>query len=720
MSNDTTAITKEQNKPPAQPAATEETPELDDGFVDDIPEKPDDLHTSHDPSDEDAAPQKKRTSFGRAFVVLFAILLIALNIWAFIDILRADLLVISVELDNNQISLFENEANTLFADVRSYGLSETLGLSQAQVEWSSSAPEVASVSSDGTIQANSSGTAIISAIESRSGISSSCTVTVYDLTDILLNIQSQPLGVGESFALEASLSGSQLDRQLSYESSSSSVASVDENGNVTALSTGEAVITVSARGYTPAECAVTVFAEPTAIVTEGIITDICLGETRKLEPGCAEGEYCSQFTIRSSDPSVISINENGSIVANEKGTATVTIATYNGISVDLQFNVAGEPKSVDLERSRLSLYSGYSYTLTPEDSTGCCKEYYYSSSDQNVAQVDENGVITAFGHGQATITCSSYNGKSDTLTVNVTIVDYTTPYTSDVVYRNIEALLASYPELISTESIGTSVLGKDIPLIKIGTGERKAIVVAGLHSREGISVTFTMRCIEEYAEAYYSKSGKYGSYNVKEMLDKFTLYIVPLMNPDGLDIVNTELEPVYDGFTLEGFERAKYKNNANGVNLNRNFPFMWGYSDDKNVINITNPDTLSYAGESAGSEPETQAIMKVCNENEFEWLLDVHCRGNIMYYQDQYNEVTSADNRLASLLARRCGFTLQDKSTAYEISGGLENWFRAEFGKPGICIELVKPEFSYVVNGRFEDKLNWSKTRYAFLMGMID
>ena len=675
-------------------------------------------------SDNSAVPEqscsRKGFSFGRLMTTLVVLVLAVANIWTFIELLRVDLLVVSVDVSRSQLAMFENEANTLYADIRSYGLSETLGLSEVDVIWTSDAPSVVSVNDDGTIQALSPGTAVITASESRSGIADSCTVTVYNLTDIVLGTQAQSLGTGESFTLEAAVSSNDLAEPFEYSSSDSSVAFVDKNGVITAMSPGETVITVSARGYTPSECTISVLSAPTLITLDAQKAKICIGETRTVSVVNESGEYCSKYTFTSSDPEIISIDDSGKVTALASGTATVSVTAYNGVFTSFEYTVTGEPKSVELDHSKLTVYSGFTETLSPKDSTGSCMEFYYTSSDTSVATVDENGVITAHNRGQAVITCSTFNGKSDTCTVNVKVVDYTLPYTSARVEQNIAVLAASYPDLISTEVIGSSVLGRSITLVKLGTGERKALVAAGMHSREGIGVTFTMRCIEEYAEAYYSKSGKYGSYNVRDMLDEFTLYIVPLMNPDGLDIVNDNLDPIYSGFTAEGFNRAKYKNNANGVNLNRNFPFMWGYSDDKEAVNVTTPDTLSYAGDYAGSEPETQAMMKLCNENEFEWLLDVHCRGNIIYYQDKYNEVTAADNRLASLLSRKCGFTLTDQSTAYEISGGFENWFRSEFGKPGICIELVNSEFSYVVNSRFDDKLNWSKTRYAFLLGMLD
>jgi len=660
----------------------------------------------------------KRFRLGRFVRTLIIICAVLINIWTFIELQQISLLVVSVDLSQTELNLFENESHSLYTDIRSYGLSETLGLSEPEVSWSSDNTECVQVSEDGTITAVAPGTAVVTAAESRSGISCDCTITVHSLTDIILNASDKSLGVGESFSLNAAVSGNDMAEPFVFSSSDSTIASVDSSGVVTALKPGEASITVSARGYTQNSCSISVFNPPTAIDTSTLSTEICVGEKRTVVVSSSDGEFCSQYTYTSSDPEVLTVDSNGQINALSKGTASVSITAYNGVSASVDYTVSAAPRFVELNKDKITIFSGYTDTVSARDSSGSCQEYYYSSSDTSVATVDEFGTITAHNRGQAVITCTSFNGKSDTCTVNVKIVHYTTPYTSQRVQQNIAALTSTYPELITSEVIGKSVMGRDITLVKLGTGERKAFIVAGMHSREGIGVTFTMRCIEEYANAFYSKSGKYGSYNVKDMLSEFTLYIVPLMNPDGLDVVNDNIDPLYN--IPEDFNRPKFKNNANGVNLNRNFPFHWGYSDNKNAVNVTTPDALSYAGTHAGSEPETQAIMKLCQENEFEWLLDVHCRGNIIYYQDTENEVTAADNRLASRLARKCGFVLTDQSTLYEISGGLENWFRSEFGKPGICIELVESQYSYLVNDAFERKLNWSKTKYAFLLGMLD
>lgn len=693
---------------------------FDIGFADDFSDFSDNTEAQKTKQPK-RKKQKRQRSFGHSLkrfitmMIIFAF--IVLNVWLYIDLFRFSMLVISVDINKKETNMFVSESDILTTDVLSFGLSETLGLSETVIEWTSDNAAVASVNEYGEITANEAGQATITATEAKSGISSSCSVTVHSLTDIVLNATEYKMGVSEPFALEATIiSKSEFAEPFEFYSSDDSVVSVDGDGIITAHKPGEAVVTVNARGYNSSECKITVFNTPTMLIfaDDG---GICLDEKRKLATVVGENEYCADYTYTSSDPSVLSIDKSGNMKAHKTGSATITATTYNDISYSLEYTVVGQPKSLKLDKTKHNMYTGQELVFTPRDSTKSCREYYYTSSDNNVISISEDGTITACGKGSAVITCSTYNGKTAECKVNVDVVNYIEPYISERVYRNIAELEKAYPELISTEVIGQSVNGRDITLVKLGKGERKAVIVAGIHSRENITVTFTMRCLEEYAEAYSSRRGYYGNYNIRNMLDDYTLYIVPLMNPDGLDISTNGDMPLY---TTEAIDAAKYKNNANGVNLNRNFPFMWGYSDEKSAVNTTTPDTDSYAGTAEASEPETQAIVELCRSNEFEWLLDMHCRGHMIFYQDKFNEVTEADNRLAARLAKHCEFSLNDRSTAYEVSGGMENWFRQEFGRPGICIELVKSNYAYNVNHKFDAKLEWEKTKYIFILCMKD
>ncbi len=303
--------------------------------------------------------------------------------------------------------------------------------------------------------------------------------------------------------------------------------------------------------------------------------------------------------------------------------------------------------------------------------------------------------------------------------VNTAVVDYQTPYSSARVYEDIDKLVKAYPALIKRYSAGKSEQGKDIPVVTLGNGSRKVCIVAGIHAREHITISFTMRCIEEYAAAYYL-SGSYGDYDMKEILDRFTFYIVPMSNPDGTDIsAGSEKTNV----AIADLDRDSYKTNANGVNLNRNFPFNWENEYSNTTASV---ESDVYPGKSAGSEAETKAIMNLCEANEFEWLLDMHIVGSCIYWRDTKNKTIPNDLKLATRISQKCGYRLfGNTKNSDEYSGGLENWFRYQYQKPALCIELIPPLQAFLskeykgYHSFFDEAVVWSKTKYTYLEAAV-
>ena len=295
------------------------------------------------------------------------------------------------------------------------------------------------------------------------------------------------------------------------------------------------------------------------------------------------------------------------------------------------------------------------------------------------------------------------------------IVDFNTAYTYSTLSRVIMGLKIAYPALIKVNNIGFSAMNRKIPIIMLGKGEKKALIVSAIHAREFLTAGFTMRCVEEYAKAYYSESGMYGKYNIKQFLNDFTLFLVPVANPDGLEIVTAEEFTLYDCSRKE----ETYKRNANGVNLNRNFPFFWEKITDGKDIALEN-----FKGNKKSSEPETQALIKLCKEENFEWMFSMHLKGNNIFWRDEANGEIQGDEKIADKLVSECSYIKsQVTNDVNAYAGGFENWFRSTFGKPAFCIELVPLDKNYNYEPErtndFENLTNWNKTKYTFLQGMI-
>jgi len=250
------------------------------------------------------------------------------------------------------------------------------------------------------------------------------------------------------------------------------------------------------------------------------------------------------------------------------------------------------------------------------------------------------------------------------------------PYGYTELLEDVLKLTALYSEKVSVEIIGKSVKGRLLPLIKSGKGKRKLLMVGAVHGREFVSAAFLMRSVGELLS--------------ETEISHASLYVVPMLNPDG---VETAL--------LKGSEL--FKNNANNVNLNANFPFFF-----------EKVPKSRQGGGFAASEPETKALIRLCEKERFSSALALHARGNCIFWRDEGNKEILGDFELAKRFEKECGFELiSSTKKAEDYSGGFENWFRCRYKRPALCIELVKDEeisfFDMCQN--FEDAVIWSKTK---------
>ena len=134
-------------------------------------------------------------------------------------------------------------------------------------------------------------------------------------------------------------------------------------------------------------------------------------------------------------------------------------------------------------------------------------------------------------------------------------------YNSSLMLQNLIMLNHTYT-FLNIQSVGTSVLGKNIYVVKLGNGPKQVFYSASIHANEWITSVLLMKFIEDYCIAYVNDSNLYG-YSIKKLFNSTSIYIMPMVNPDGVDLVT--------GF-LNQFS-STYLNAKNISNSFPNIPF---------------------------------------------------------------------------------------------------------------------------------------------------
>jgi len=293
------------------------------------------------------------------------------------------------------------------------------------VKWSSSMTSVATVSSSGVVTGVAEGTAVISAM--ADGVTGTCTVTVSNkfipVASVTLDKES-PFEIvkGETTKITATVGPDDAsDKSVTWTSSDVAVATVDKDGNVSAVAAGSAEITAKA-GEVSASCQVVVIVPAQSIslnkTTLVIVEEQSFELTATVYP---EDSTDKTLTWESSAPDVVKV-EDGLLTALKPGQADITVSAGE---VSAVCNVTVEKKfvpvsSVTLGKTSLDLVKGESATLVatvlPSDASE--PSVTWTSSDEAVASVDASGKVTATGGGSAVI---SAKAGDITATCDVTV-----------------------------------------------------------------------------------------------------------------------------------------------------------------------------------------------------------------------------------------------------------------------------------------------------------
>ncbi|MBE0638443.1 MAG: immune inhibitor A [Bacteroidales bacterium] len=249
-----------------------------------------------------------------------------------------------------------------------------------------------------------------------------------------------------------------------------------------------------------------------------------------------------------------------------------------------------------------------------------------------------------------------------------------------------------YPDLISVKDSvpgGQSVEGRPIYWYRISNdpgvtqSKPRVLYTALTHGREPGSMQQMLYFMYYLLENYANDD------EINSLVDHTELYFIPCVNPDAY-IYNQATNPSGGGLWRKN--RRDNGNGSMGVDLNRNFGYMWGFND---FGSSPNPSSLTYRGTAPFSEPETQLIKSFCESYNFSIALNYHSYGNYLLQPWGYvSYLLSPDHDLfqeyGNLMTRENNYRYGvPGALLYVVNGDANDWLYGEQTTKSLCYSFT-------------------------------
>jgi uncharacterized protein YjdB len=297
-----------------------------------------------------------------------------------------------------------------------------------ELVWESSDTKVVVVDDVGKVSAKGPGIAFVIARTEAGGMSYIKITVKQPVSGLLLNFSEKTIYVRESFELNASVSPSGASNlEVEWKSSNDKVATVSATGEVLGVGSGMAIITATTKdGGITANCVVTVRERITSMKLS--YEEYRLGIDKSFTLSVIVDNKTitdQQFKWVSSNSSVATVNKNGKVTGHKLGFATITAYAQDGSGQDAscELEIVRPVTRVALDKSFLTLLVGETKQLKAkiEPGNATYKGAIWTSSDNSVALVDEDGMITALKAGSTTITAEAQDNSGKKAVCFVTV-----------------------------------------------------------------------------------------------------------------------------------------------------------------------------------------------------------------------------------------------------------------------------------------------------------
>ena len=225
---------------------------------------------------------------------------------------------------------------------------------------------------------------------------------------------------------------------------------------------------------------------------------------------------------------------------------------------------------------------------------------------------------------------------------------------------DLSALQMKYDSVMTMDSLDTTYDGRKLFHIVIGDrkAERQVLVFGSIHGREYITSQLVMCQLADILERLQNQG---------HIFNRTALHIIPMINPDGVTLCQRGIEAMNFSKTRQQLYRiyemdqaveldeyfGKWKSNARGVDLNRNFDAKWEEYYDR----TGHPSSDHYKGSFPESEIEAKALTELTRQYPFQRTISYHAQGNVIYwYFGQEGELYSESREFAELVSKETGY----------------------------------------------------------------
>jgi hypothetical protein len=263
-------------------------------------------------------------------------------------------------------------------------------------------------------------------------------------------------------------------------------------------------------------------------------------------------------------------------------------------------------------------------------------------------------------------------------------------HTYDEVMAELLQTEADHTDIAKLYDIGDSIEGREIWALKISDNpailedEPKVLYTGAHHAREWISVEIPMYLANYLTDNYDIDP------NITNIIDEREIWIVPMLNPDGVTYSQT-VYTMWRKNKRDNNDNGVFEQSFDGVDLNRNYGYKWGYDD---IGSRPDPRYETYRGTSAFSEPETQAIRDLAQQQDFVFAISFHSYGELILFPWGYVLEDTPDHKIyediAANMAQFNGYTYGNPKDGviYRTNGDFDDSFYGYKGTLAYTFEL--------------------------------